>query len=98
MNTEAKDRKEIELKQVLELSLGSPIGMLRAFPVRIKEGKKRSPSYTARILILILMRRCSFSDGQFEIGAIYARGRDLMETRLWSFRYSWDLVLPGFPF
>ncbi|WP_240415164.1 hypothetical protein [Paenibacillus periandrae] len=40
MNMEAKDRKDIELKQVLELSLGSPIGMLRAFPVRIKEGKK----------------------------------------------------------
>lgn len=40
MKMEAMDRKEIELKQVLELSLGSPIGMLRAFPVRIKEGKK----------------------------------------------------------
>jgi len=30
----------IELKKVLELSLGSEIGMLRAFPVRIGEGRK----------------------------------------------------------
>ncbi|MDF2963665.1 MAG: hypothetical protein K0S39_5400 [Paenibacillus sp.] len=32
--------KEIELKQVLELSVGSRIGMLRAFPVRLGAGKK----------------------------------------------------------
>ncbi|UQZ86345.1 hypothetical protein SK3146_05638 [Paenibacillus konkukensis] len=34
------NKPSIELSQVLELSLGSEIGMLRAFPVRIGEGRQ----------------------------------------------------------